>query len=220
MSVGAIPLPATVNGLPLHPLVVHAVVVFLPLTVLGAIGISVWPAVRRHFGLLVLLASAVSVVLVPIGTSSGEQFRARLGSFIAQRVAQHANYAHKLLPLAAALFVLVLLTMIVDLSRRLGPVVAPAAPVAGGSPAVTGGTTGGGVAVATRAEAPVLAASTTRLERWLGRVLPAGLRARTGLLRGAQPVLAVFTIVIALVLAWYVYKTGDSGAKVVWGGVK
>jgi hypothetical protein len=49
-------------------------------------------------------------------------------------------------------------------------------------------------------------------------VIPAGLREQIGLLRAAQPVIAVLTIVAALVLAWYVYETGDSGAKAVWHG--
>jgi hypothetical protein len=41
---------------------------------------------------------------------------------------------------------------------------------------------------------------------------------KTTLLRRAQPVLGVLTILVALVLVWYCYKTGDSGAKAVWKG--
>jgi hypothetical protein len=212
-SVGAIPLPATVNGLPLHPLVVHVVVVLIPLAVLGAIGISLWPAMRRHLGLLVLAVAVVALIAVPIATSSGEQFRSRLGPFIAKRVQVHAHYAHKLLPLTAGLVLLLLLMMIVDVARRLGPVMQSAA--AGADlPAA-----GGGVGLATvTAQASAPAATTTKLERRLGHLLPAGLRAKTTFLRGAQPVLSVLTIALALVLAYYVYKTGDSGAKAVWGG--
>jgi hypothetical protein len=209
MSVLAIPTPATINGLPFHPLIVHAVVVLLPLAVIGAVGISVWPAMRRHLGLLVLLFSFVGLILIPFATSSGEQFRDKIGA--AQLVKKHQEYADNLLPYTAGLFVLLLLTMIVDLARRLGPLLAEAQPVAVAEPA------GGGVAVATR---PVVApaGSTTRLDRGVARVIPAGLRAQTALLRAAQPVIGVLTIVTALVLAWYVYKTGDSGAKAVWGG--
>jgi hypothetical protein len=58
----------------------------------------------------------------------------------------------------------------------------------------------------------------TRLDRALGRLLPGGLRESAGLLRVAQLVLSVLTIASALVLVWYVYKTGDSGAKAVWSG--
>ncbi len=209
----ASPLPETVNGLPLHPLVVHAVVVLLPLAILGAIGISVWPAMRRHLGLLVLAGSVVGLLFVPIATSSGEQFRDRLGA--QQLVRQHQHYAEDLLPWTAILVVLLGLIMAVDLARRLGPLVsaAPASP-----PSEPGA---GGVALATRQQASVIdpaAAPVTRLERWLGRLLPARLRDSTLLLRRSQPVLAVLTIAVALVLAWYVYKTGDSGAKTVWQG--
>lgn len=211
MSVLAIPTPATINGLPFHPLIVHAVVVVLPLVVIGAIGISVWPAMRRHLGLLVLLFSAIGVILLPVASSSGEQFRNKLGA--AQLVKKHQEYAGYLLPYAAGLFILLLMTMTVDLARRLGPLLAEArgVPIAASEP------TGGGVAVATR---PVITsvASMTRLDLLVARVIPAGLREQTGMLRAAQPVIAVLTIVAALVLAWYVYETGDSGAKAVWHG--
>jgi hypothetical protein len=209
MSVLAIPTPTTINGLPFHPLIVHAVVVILPLAVLGAIGISLWPAMRRHLGLLVLLAGVIGLILVPVATSSGEQFRDKLGA--QQLVKQHQEYADNLLPYTAGLVVLLLLTMIVDLARRLGPLMAEAQPLPVSEPA------GGGAAVATR---PVVtsAGSMTRLDRAVARVIPAALRAQTALLRAAQPVIAVLTVANTLVLAWYVYKTGDSGAKAVWDG--
>jgi hypothetical protein len=218
MSIEALPLPATVNGLPFHPLIVHAVVVILPLTVLGAIGISVWPAMRRHLGLLVLLFGVISLVLVPIATNSGEQFRDRLGPFIAKRIHQHQLYAGNLLPWTAVLLALLLLTMIVDIARRLGPVTAtPAVVEAIPDPAIGSGETSGGVGLATRAPAEAAAPAVTRLDRWFGKAIPASLRAKPVLLRRIQPVLSVLTIAAALVLVYFVYKTGDSGAKVVWG---
>ena len=39
-----------INGLPVHPLVVHAVVVLLPLAALGTIALAVRPAWRRPYG--------------------------------------------------------------------------------------------------------------------------------------------------------------------------
>jgi hypothetical protein len=213
MTIEALPLPATVNGLPFHPLIVHAVVVILPLTVIGAIGISVWPAMRRYLGLLVLLFGLISLLLVPIATNSGEQFRNRLGPFIAKRIHQHQLYAGNLLPWTAVLFVLLLLTMIVDVARRLGPVIAVTPVEAVGSAGASGG-----VALATRTQEPVTTQSMTRLERAFGRLVPDQLRGKASFLRIAQPVLGVATVVVALVLVYFVYKTGDSGAKVVWGG--
>lgn len=212
--VSAIPVPATVDGLPLHPLVVHVVVVLIPLSVVGAIGISLWPAMRRHFGLLVLGCALVALVFVPVATSSGKKFRDRLGA--QQLVRQHQHYAEQLFPWAATLVVLLLLAMTVDIARRLGPVL-EAAPPEPGRPS-GGGVSGGGVAVAVRTQAAAIAPAVTGLDRTVGRLIPARLREATGLQRAAQPVLSVLTIAVALVLVWYCYKTGESGAKAVWGG--
>ena len=219
MTLLAIPTPTSVNGLPFHPLVVHVVVVLIPLAVLGGIGISLWPAMRRHLGLLVLGVSVVALVAVPFATSSGEQFRDEIGA--QQLVPQHEHYAEQLLPWTAGLVVALLLTMIVDLARRLGP--ATAAGSGSADSAFVGSAAeqlpaDGGVGLATRTEVPAAAARTTRLDRTIGRVIPAGLRDNAGLLKAATPVLAVLTIAVGLVLAYYVYKTGDSGAKAVWDG--
>lgn len=68
----------SIGGLPLHPLVVHAVVVLLPLATLGAVLIAVRPAWRRAFGVPVLLIALVGVVAVPIATNSGEDLQRAL----------------------------------------------------------------------------------------------------------------------------------------------
>jgi uncharacterized membrane protein len=70
--------PDFIGGLPLHPLIVHFVVVLLPVAVLGAILTAVWPAVRRRFGWLVFAAAAVGTVLVPVATNSGTELANRL----------------------------------------------------------------------------------------------------------------------------------------------
>jgi hypothetical protein len=215
MAVLAIPTPATVNGLPFHPLVVHVVVVLIPLSVVGAIGISVWPAMRRHLGLLTLGFSVIALIAVPFATSSGEKFRDKLGA--AQLVRQHQHYAEHLLPWTAGLVVAVLLTMIVDLARRLGPVTAASGAV--GPPAEQlPSTGGGGVGLATRPDVDTVVTRTTRLDRALAPLTPAALRNNLALLRLATPILGVITIAVSVVLAYYCYKTGDSGAKAVWDG--
>ena len=71
-------MPEFIGGLPLHPLVVHFVVVLLPIAVLGSILTAVWPAVRRRFGWLAVAAAAVGTVLVPVATGSGEDQATRL----------------------------------------------------------------------------------------------------------------------------------------------
>jgi hypothetical protein len=37
-------------------------------------------------------------------------------------------------------------------------------------------------------------------------------------LRRAQPVLSVVSVVLAVIVGYYCFKTGDSGAKAVWEG--
>jgi uncharacterized membrane protein len=100
--------PDTINGLPLHPLVVHAVVVLLPLACLGIIAIALRVSWRARYGGLVLTVAAVATALVPVAAKSGENLEHTVGD-----PGQHAQLGDNLiwfaLPLpvvAAALVVL------------------------------------------------------------------------------------------------------------------
>jgi hypothetical protein len=62
----------TVNGLPAHVLLVHAIVVLLPLSAALLALTAIWPAVRRRLAGPNAILSLVVVVLVPITTSAGE----------------------------------------------------------------------------------------------------------------------------------------------------
>jgi hypothetical protein len=68
-------MPETIGGIPLHPLVVHAVVVLIPLAALGVIAIAVVPKWRTRFGVLVVGVTAFATVMVPVATSTGEQLQ-------------------------------------------------------------------------------------------------------------------------------------------------
>ena len=61
-----------VGGLPLHPLVVHATVVLVPLAALGSLVIVLWPAARRRYGSLVVLTAVVATVCTVIAEQTGE----------------------------------------------------------------------------------------------------------------------------------------------------
>jgi uncharacterized membrane protein len=61
----------TISGLPAHVLLVHAVVVFAPLTALLEIGCAVWPAARRRLVWLVLAFAVLTAVLTPITANAG-----------------------------------------------------------------------------------------------------------------------------------------------------
>jgi len=91
------------SGLPLHPLLVHAVVVLLPLTVLALLLAQFWPAARRRLGVVTPLAALVVLVLVPITTAAGEVLAEAVGPIPA--VEAHEEYGVMLLPWAIALFV-------------------------------------------------------------------------------------------------------------------
>lgn len=106
----------TVAGLPLHPLIVHAVVVLLPLAAVGTLAVAARPAWRRALTIPTLLVALVGAVAVPLASSSGDQLRSTMGGG-SPLVAEHADRASFLLP-AAVLFV-VLLAAVVYADRRM-----------------------------------------------------------------------------------------------------
>jgi hypothetical protein len=161
-----------IGGLPLHPLVIHAAVVFVPLLAIGSVAYAVLPGLRRLLwwavGLLAL-AGAGSTVLARF---SGLAFRQRLlrkhlltPEFM-PKVSAHLHYGTVTMWLTIALAV-VSLVLIWAVPRRK-------ADGAAGS-----GGRGGGTAI--------------------------------------QVVFAVVVIGLAVASLYYVYRTGDSGARMVWG---
>jgi hypothetical protein len=68
----------TLNGLPAHILLVHAVVVLLPLTALLLVLSALWPAVRHRLAGANAILSVLVVVLVPITTEAGEWLEHRV----------------------------------------------------------------------------------------------------------------------------------------------
>jgi uncharacterized membrane protein len=69
-----------INGLPVHPLVVHSVVVLLPLAAIGTIAIAARPVWRGPYGVLVVLFAAVATALTLIAKESGQELAARVGN--------------------------------------------------------------------------------------------------------------------------------------------
>ena len=100
-----------INGLPVHPLVVHAVVVLLPLATLGTIALVVRPSWRRPYGPLLVACAAVATVLIPVATSSGEALEKHVGD-----PGEHAELGDQLLWFALPM--LVLLAALVWMDRR------------------------------------------------------------------------------------------------------
>ncbi|BDX33550.1 hypothetical protein TUM20985_40970 [Mycobacterium antarcticum] len=69
----------TFNGLPIHALLVHFIVVLAPLTAALAILCAVWPAARKRLTWLVLGLATITVVLTPLTTEAGEWLEDKVG---------------------------------------------------------------------------------------------------------------------------------------------
>ena len=67
-----------INGVPVHPLVVHAAVVLVPLAGLGVLLMVVVPRFSRRFGWLVALAAAAATGACFVAKAAGEQLEKRV----------------------------------------------------------------------------------------------------------------------------------------------
>jgi hypothetical protein len=118
-----------IDGIPLHPLVVHAVVVLLPLSAVGAVVIAMRRSWRRSLGIPVLLLALAGVAAVPMATTTGSQLYAALG--VQNPVIElHMQRASWLLPVALAFLVLLggaVLTELATVRAEVGVHAAPAA---------------------------------------------------------------------------------------------
>jgi uncharacterized membrane protein len=151
-----------INGLPVHVLVIHAAVVFVPLLALGAIVYAVVPRWRSRIGWAVILLAIVAPIVTFVSMESGKKLYDRL---IAnglkgtgkQMLDNHMGFG----------------TLTFWFTLALGVV------------------------------ALVMAVLTVRKPRSLPRLADLGL--------------AVITVALAAISGYYVFRTGDSGAHVVWG---
>ena len=176
-----------INGLPVHPLVVHAVVVLLPLAVLGTIAIALRPAWRLPYGYFVVGAAAVATVLLPVSTSSGEALEERVGN-----PGEHAELGDQLIWFALPLLILLVALVVMEWRRAREDAAVT------GTPVNRTGTTGTGTAGATSAST-----GTTTASRGTGST--------------ARTVVAGLAILAALATGVQVYRVGDSGARAAWG---
>lgn len=106
-------MPDTVGGLPLHPLVVHAVVVLLPLAVLGTVLLALRPAWRHRYGGLNALVAVVATALCPVAASSGEVLEGFVGD-----PGRHADLGGALVFWALPLAVLAVLLWLTSRRER------------------------------------------------------------------------------------------------------
>lgn len=100
-------MPDEILGIPLHPLIVHAAVVFVPLAVLGTLVFAAVPRWRRGYGWLVVAFSLVALATVPLATRSGRRLRdtLELGGPVLEKVQEHQQMGDRLIWAVAPMFV-------------------------------------------------------------------------------------------------------------------
>lgn len=152
-----------INGLPVHALVLHAAVVFVPLLALVAIVYAVVPRWRGRIGWAAVLLAVAAPVTTWVSKESGEALRDRLvangmSGKPLEAIDDHMGYGTLTLYFALGLGVLTLVMVFLTLRRTDKP---------------------------------------------LPRVADLGL--------------AVIMVALALASGYYVFQTGDTGAKAVWG---
>jgi len=69
----------TINGLPVHPLVVHAAVVLIPLAAIGVLVMVFWPRFSRSFGIAVVVTAALATGAAFVAKEAGEALASRVG---------------------------------------------------------------------------------------------------------------------------------------------
>jgi uncharacterized membrane protein len=105
----AAPVLDTIGGLPAHPLLVHAPVVLVPLTAIGAVLMAFSPRFSRRFGVAVTILGGVAFVSAAAAKLSGEEFAETVA------VAPEHAAAGDRVPLAAlVLGILVLALWLID----------------------------------------------------------------------------------------------------------
>ncbi len=104
-----------IQGLPLHPLIIHAVVVLVPLAALGGIAISVFTWARKRYGSLVVVGSAAAAVSTFVAQLAGQALYNSLPQH-SEPLEAHASIGGQLL-----LWVILLLagTVVVMVAQRL-----------------------------------------------------------------------------------------------------
>ncbi len=106
----------TIGGVPLHPLIVHAVVVLVPLASLLLLLAAVSPRIRRWAGILTPITATLALVMVPLATQSGEALEKRVDASPA--LEEHTELGDSLLYFVLVLAVLAWALWFLDRQAR------------------------------------------------------------------------------------------------------
>lgn len=92
-----------INGLPMHVLLVHGTVVFVPLAALCTVLSIVWPTARQRLGIVTPLIALAALVMVPITQQAGEWLMKRVDT--TPGITAHTDIGGSLLPWVIGVFV-------------------------------------------------------------------------------------------------------------------
>jgi hypothetical protein len=112
----------TFRGLPVHILVVHAVVVLVPLGALGVVAIAIVPRWRQRFGVAVLAILTAGLVAVPVATRSGQHLFDRVNATgtVLKQIRHHEDLGKLVIYPTIALWVLCAALVLLDRRGRSG----------------------------------------------------------------------------------------------------
>lgn len=99
----------TAFGLPVHALVVHAAVVLVPLSAVGAVIMVLRSSFSRRFGSLVVVIAALAAISAFVAKESGEALALRVGT-----PEQHAQLGDVMPVVAGGFFVVLLVFWLFD----------------------------------------------------------------------------------------------------------
>ena len=92
----------TISGIPVHPLIVHIPVVFIPLTLVVAVTALVWRARRRELGIAAAAVAFVGMAGAQLATMSGESLEEQVPS--SSLIHRHADLGEGARTLAILVF--------------------------------------------------------------------------------------------------------------------
>jgi len=112
----------TILGLPVHALVVHAVVILVPLGAVGVAAISLVPRWRPTYGPLVLAVMTVGLAMVPVATRSGNELKERInaGGVVGDQIEDHEQWGERVLWPTLALWVLAVVLVVMTRRKQAG----------------------------------------------------------------------------------------------------
>lgn len=204
-------MPETVNGLPLHPLVVHAAVVLIPLVFALTILVVVRQAWRRSLGWWAVLLAAGTVGATALAAESGEALAEVVGEPL-----RHASLGEGLPYFAAAMFVMLTVYVVWGAvwDWRSNHQKAQKSLVQGAVPAESVVP----VPAASTIEDPAVATRTASGSAPPAVSQPSGPARRTRRVPLSLTILGILAVVVGALTTAQAFRVGESGAQAVWAG--